>query len=159
MALPLIRSIKVALTDKARRTPPQDLPPDPDAPYAMETDDISPTNGIADEDSATETLPDTSAPVEMDSDRLLASDFDAMKEAVLTPLAEEPPILEDVVFTWPVHQWRSLHKKEHGPTFKAGGYPWYVCQNKVEKEERRRKKRGETKLRRSKTVCSQQRGS
>lgn len=47
-----------------------------------------------------------------------------MKELVLTPLIEEPPILEDAVDTWTVDNWRSLKKKEHGPVFKAGGFPW-----------------------------------
>lgn len=49
-----------------------------------------------------------------------------MKELVLPPLLEEPKILEDVVNTWKVENWRSLAKKEHGPTFEAGGYPWSV---------------------------------
>lgn len=47
-----------------------------------------------------------------------------MKELVLQPLAEEPRILEDKVHTWTVEAWRSLSKKEHGPIFEAGGYPW-----------------------------------
>ena len=49
---------------------------------------------------------------------------DAIKELVLTPLIEEPPILEDAVDTWTVNNWRGLKKKEHGPVFKAGGFPW-----------------------------------
>lgn len=49
---------------------------------------------------------------------------ESMKDLVLAPLIEEPPILEDVVNTWSVTTWRSLKKKEHGPVFKAGGYPW-----------------------------------
>lgn len=51
---------------------------------------------------------------------------DAMKEIVLTHLTEEPRILEDVVNTWKVENWRQLNKKEHGPIFQAGGYPWSV---------------------------------
>lgn len=47
-----------------------------------------------------------------------------MKEHVLPPLIEEPRILEDQVFTWTVEGWRSLNKKEHGPVFMAGGFPW-----------------------------------
>jgi ubiquitin carboxyl-terminal hydrolase 7 len=47
-----------------------------------------------------------------------------MKELVLPPLVEEPKILEDVVNTWTVQDWNSKSKKEHGPTFEAGGYPW-----------------------------------
>jgi ubiquitin carboxyl-terminal hydrolase 7 len=49
-----------------------------------------------------------------------------MKEHVLPPLVEEPRILEDQVHTWTVERWRALNKKEHGPVFQAGGYPWYA---------------------------------
>lgn len=49
-----------------------------------------------------------------------------MKEIVLIPLLEEPKVLEDVVDTWTVENWRSLNKKEHGPVFQAGGFPWSV---------------------------------
>ncbi|KAI1391349.1 uncharacterized protein F4822DRAFT_427196 [Hypoxylon trugodes] len=55
---------------------------------------------------------------------ILANDYDAMKETVLQPLLDEPKILEDVVNTWTVENWRTLSKKEHGPIFEAGGYPW-----------------------------------
>lgn len=48
-----------------------------------------------------------------------------MKELVFPPLMDEPKILEDVVNTWTVENWRNLQKKEHGPIFEAGGYPWY----------------------------------
>lgn len=50
-----------------------------------------------------------------------------MKELVLPPLPEEPPILEDAVHTWQIEAWNSLSKKEHGPVFHAGGHPWCVC--------------------------------
>ncbi|KAF6836255.1 Ubiquitin carboxyl-terminal hydrolase 21 [Colletotrichum plurivorum] len=56
----------------------------------------------------------------------LANDFDAMKDVVLTPLLEEPRVLEDAVHTWSVEGWRSMSKKEHGPVFEAGGYPWRI---------------------------------
>lgn len=49
-----------------------------------------------------------------------------MKEIVLPPLLEEPRIVEDVIDTWTVENWRTLPKKEHGPIFHAGGYPWSV---------------------------------
>ncbi|KXX73450.1 Ubiquitin carboxyl-terminal hydrolase 21 [Madurella mycetomatis] len=65
-------------------------------------------------------------PDSMETDTLLASDYEAMKEHVLPPLVEEPRILEDQVHTWTVEGWRSLNKKEHGPIFKAGGYPWRI---------------------------------
>ncbi len=57
---------------------------------------------------------------------LIALLDDAIKELVLTPLVEEPQVVEDVVDTWTVEQWRTLGKKEHGPVFQAGGFPWYV---------------------------------
>ncbi len=47
-----------------------------------------------------------------------------MKEIVLTPLIEDPRVLEDVVDTWPVEGFSKLAKKEHGPIFQAGGFPW-----------------------------------
>lgn len=49
-----------------------------------------------------------------------------MKDVILTPLQEEPRVLEDAVYTWSVEGWRSMSKKEHGPVFEAGGYPWYA---------------------------------
>lgn len=50
---------------------------------------------------------------------------DAIKELVLPPLVEEPKVLSDTVYTWKVENWRQQNKKEHGPTFQAGGFPWY----------------------------------
>lgn len=47
-----------------------------------------------------------------------------MKEIVLPALEAEPPILETEVHTWHIKNWRNLNRKEHGPTFMAGGYPW-----------------------------------
>lgn len=52
-----------------------------------------------------------------------------MREIIFTPLMDEPKVLEDVVNTWTVENWRSLQKKEHGPVFEAGGYPWYALSN------------------------------
>ncbi|KAK4238732.1 hypothetical protein C8A03DRAFT_43589 [Achaetomium macrosporum] len=78
-------------------------------PNGTETDNVAVIN------------PDT-----MDTDTLLASDYEAMKEHVLPPLVEEPRILEDQVHTWTVENWRALNKKEHGPIFHAGGYPWRI---------------------------------
>lgn len=51
---------------------------------------------------------------------------EAMRELVLPPLLDEPKILEDANNTWTVENWRSMGKREHGPIFQAGGYPWYV---------------------------------
>jgi ubiquitin carboxyl-terminal hydrolase 7 len=47
-----------------------------------------------------------------------------MKEIVLTPLPEQPRILEDVVHTWNITAWDRLRKREEGPIFQAGGHPW-----------------------------------
>jgi ubiquitin carboxyl-terminal hydrolase 7 len=49
-----------------------------------------------------------------------------MKELVLPTLIEEPRTIDDQVHTWSVEGWLALPKKEHGPIFHAGGYPWYV---------------------------------
>ncbi|RFU33440.1 hypothetical protein B7463_g2871, partial [Scytalidium lignicola] len=55
-----------------------------------------------------------------------ADDYEAMKELILPPLVEQPPIIEDAIHTWNIENWRSMSKKEHGPIFLAGGYPWRV---------------------------------
>lgn len=102
---------------------------DTDAPYAMDTDDVSaglPLNGSPDNDSATDVSPDAPVGTDPESDLPLANDFEAMKELIFTPLIEEPPVLDDVINTWTVEQWRTLRKKEHGPVFQAGGYPWRI---------------------------------
>ncbi|KAK0739732.1 hypothetical protein B0T21DRAFT_382697 [Apiosordaria backusii] len=65
-------------------------------------------------------------PDSMETDAVLATDFEAMKDQVLPPLVEEPRILEDVVHTWEVEGWRTMNKKERGPIFQAGGYPWRI---------------------------------
>ncbi|EAQ85996.1 hypothetical protein CHGG_07249 [Chaetomium globosum CBS 148.51] len=66
-------------------------------------------------------------PDAMDTDSpLLATDHEAMKELVLPPLVEEPRTIDDQVHTWSVEGWRALSKKEHGPIFQAGGYPWRI---------------------------------
>ncbi|KAK8058688.1 ubiquitin carboxyl-terminal hydrolase [Apiospora phragmitis] len=56
----------------------------------------------------------------------LATDFETMKELVLPPLLEEPRILDDAVDTWTIENWRNLSKREHGPIFQAGGFPWRI---------------------------------
>ncbi|CAK7566617.1 MAG: ubiquitin-specific protease ubp15 [Sporothrix epigloea] len=97
-----------------------------DAPYPMDTDEE-----LTKVDSDLEMVPAPApeAPAarpDVESDEPMADDFESMKDLVLAPLIEEPPILEDVVNTWSVTTWRSLKKKEHGPVFKAGGYPWRI---------------------------------
>jgi len=58
------------------------------------------------------------------ADKPRADDFETMKELVLPPLDLSPPILEDQVHTWHIENWRSLQRREHGPSFEAGGFPW-----------------------------------
>lgn len=55
-----------------------------------------------------------------------ADDFEAMKELVLTPLHELPPILEDTVHTWHIENWSQLPRRHRGPVFECGGHPWRV---------------------------------
>lgn len=56
----------------------------------------------------------------------LADSFavETMKEMVLTPLPEQPRILEDVIHTWNITGWDRMRKREEGPIFQAGGHPW-----------------------------------
>ncbi|KAJ2896431.1 ubiquitin carboxyl-terminal hydrolase [Zalerion maritima] len=56
-----------------------------------------------------------------------ADDFEAMKDTVYMSVAEEPlNVLDHQYNSWEVKNWRSLSKKEHGPIFMAGGYPWRI---------------------------------
>ncbi|OAA66976.1 ubiquitin hydrolase [Niveomyces insectorum RCEF 264] len=108
-----------------------DTDADADAPYPMETDEspLAPqANGVLEKDAAVDTIPDAPPLANLDdeTDAPFADDFEGMKELIFSPLVEEPAILDDVVNTWTVQQWRSLHKKEHGPVFQAGGYPWRI---------------------------------
>ncbi|KAK4453191.1 ubiquitin carboxyl-terminal hydrolase [Podospora aff. communis PSN243] len=80
---------------------------------------VEPTGGEVDDVAIIN--PDT-----METDVLVATDFDAMRDHVLPPLIEEPRILDDQVHTWTVEAWQTLAKKEHGPTFNAGGSPWRI---------------------------------
>jgi len=49
---------------------------------------------------------------------------EAMKKIVFLPLAEEPNILDETVFTWEIKNWRHLARREQGPIFEAGGHKW-----------------------------------
>jgi hypothetical protein len=51
---------------------------------------------------------------------------EGMKELVLPLLPEQPPVLEDKVHTWAIENWRDHPRRDHGPTFEAGGHPWYA---------------------------------
>jgi ubiquitin carboxyl-terminal hydrolase 7 len=92
----------------------------------MDTDDYI---GVASEPEKVAIIdPDSFEQSEADQlqDLPLATDHDAMKEICLPPLIDEPKILGDYDYTWTVENWRSLNKKEHGPVFQAGGFPWSV---------------------------------
>lgn len=50
---------------------------------------------------------------------------EAMKARVLQKLPDLE-INSEAVHTWNIENYRSLSKKERGPTFECGGHPWYV---------------------------------
>ncbi|KAK5993223.1 Deubiquitinating enzyme 15 [Cladobotryum mycophilum] len=93
----------------------------------VDTDDYVGVANAPEKDSVAIINPDN---LDHDVDQLqdlpLANDFEAMKDVVLTPLLEEPKILGDYVNTWTVDNWRSLSKREHGPVFQAGDFPWRI---------------------------------
>lgn len=33
---------------------------------------------------------------------------------------------DEAYHTWHIQDWRKLKKKEHGPVFQCGGFPWLV---------------------------------
>ncbi|KAG9246426.1 ubiquitin carboxyl-terminal hydrolase-like protein [Calycina marina] len=55
-----------------------------------------------------------------------ADDEEAMKKIAFPDTVELPRPLSDTVHTWEIKNWRSLARREHGPVFQAGGYPWRV---------------------------------
>ncbi|KAK7398289.1 ubiquitin-specific protease ubp15 [Neonectria punicea] len=93
----------------------------------MDTDDYVNVANEPDKDPVAIINPDN---LEPEADQLqdlpMANDHDAMREIVLPPLIDEPKIIGDFESTWTVENWRSLSKKEHGPVFHAGGYPWRI---------------------------------
>lgn len=56
--------------------------------------------------------------------KLIVPPVEAMKNHVLIPLPELPPIVADGHHTWEIQNWRSLPRREHGPVFEVGGFPW-----------------------------------
>ena len=56
--------------------------------------------------------------------RLTLATVEAMKEIAFPPTIEQPRTLSDTVHTWEIKNWRSLSRREHGPVFDAGGFPW-----------------------------------
>ncbi|KAI1615479.1 ubiquitin thiolesterase [Exophiala viscosa] len=54
-----------------------------------------------------------------------ADDYEAMKRHVLIDLPDTEPEAE-TYNTWHIEKWRTLSRREHGPTFECGGHPWRV---------------------------------
>ncbi|KAL4929658.1 ubiquitin-specific protease UBP15 [Aspergillus undulatus] len=54
-----------------------------------------------------------------------ADDFPAMMARVLF---KDPELetADETWHTWSISDWRKLKKKEHGPTFQCGGFPWRI---------------------------------
>ncbi|KAJ6785782.1 hypothetical protein PWT90_03040 [Aphanocladium album] len=99
------------------------------SPNEMEVDapEYVDVSSLADRDSVAIINPDNAdQDAEPVQDLPLANDYEAMKDIVLPPLIDQPKILQDCVNTWTVENWRSLGKKEHGPVFQAGGFPWRI---------------------------------
>ncbi|KID87115.1 Peptidase C19, ubiquitin carboxyl-terminal hydrolase 2 [Metarhizium guizhouense ARSEF 977] len=102
-----------------------------DSPNEMvvDTDDYVGVANAPEKDSVAIINPDGLEQGDSDQqlqDLPLANDYEAMRELVLPPLLDEPKILEDANNTWTVENWRSMGKREHGPIFQAGGYPWRI---------------------------------
>lgn len=100
-------------------------------PNGVDNDDVAIITPEADEKEApvlaTDCELDNTAPSILPRSSATDAALDkTMKEHVLPALIDEPPILEDQVHTWEIKGWRNLNKKEHGPTFHAGGFPWSV---------------------------------
>ncbi|TVY45416.1 Ubiquitin carboxyl-terminal hydrolase [Lachnellula subtilissima] len=97
------------------------------------TDEVeSPNDMLVDTDDLladAENEKDDVAIINPDSDTeppLRASDFEAIQDLVLPRLAEEPPIIETAHHTWHIENWRATPRREHGPVFHVGGFPWRV---------------------------------
>ncbi|KAI9834557.1 MAG: hypothetical protein M1819_002933 [Sarea resinae] len=54
-----------------------------------------------------------------------ANDYDAMRARIL-PESPEYETEADAVFTWKIENWRGLGRREHGPVFQCGNFPWRV---------------------------------
>ncbi|KAA8574255.1 hypothetical protein MFRU_001g00100 [Monilinia fructicola] len=97
---------------------------------SFDADIQSPENMIVDPDEyveQSESEKDDIAIIDPDEPRPTpADDYEAIKELVLPPLDQQPRILETVYHTWEITNWNELQKREHGPIFEAGGYPWRV---------------------------------
>jgi ubiquitin carboxyl-terminal hydrolase 7 len=49
---------------------------------------------------------------------------EAMRDLVLVPLIEQPEIIAEGHHTWHIEQWRGSKRRDHGPVFEVGGFPW-----------------------------------
>jgi ubiquitin carboxyl-terminal hydrolase 7 len=58
---------------------------------------------------------------------------EGMKELVLPPLTEQPPILDTQVHNWQIENWRDHPRRDHGPAFESGGHPWYATSGLAER--------------------------
>lgn len=56
---------------------------------------------------------------------LRADDYEAFKKRFM-PLQDGLEIESEATDTWTIDNWRTLGKREHGPTFKSGEHPWRV---------------------------------
>ncbi|KAL3478386.1 hypothetical protein BJX99DRAFT_224406 [Aspergillus californicus] len=54
-----------------------------------------------------------------------ADDFPAMM-ARLLPKESDLETADEAWHTWKIQDWRKLKKKEHGPAFECGGFPWRI---------------------------------
>ncbi|KAL1956846.1 hypothetical protein VTO42DRAFT_6796 [Malbranchea cinnamomea] len=56
---------------------------------------------------------------------LLANDYDAMMSRYL-PADPDLETLAEAHHTWHIRNWTKMQRREHGPIFECGGYPWRV---------------------------------
>ena len=88
-----------------------------DEKQSEEVTNITPDETLVDSNSDGTTIVANATP--------RADDFDAMKKEYLEPPADLE-VLDETINTWKITNWYNLGKKEHGPVFDCGGYPWRV---------------------------------
>ena len=96
-----------------------DTPPyDPRNPYEeRDVHVITPEDSIGDENERAEE--------EDDSPSLRADDIDTLVSKYC-PKTPDLDTVDETSFTWDIENWRSLSKRERGPIFKCGDFPWRV---------------------------------
>ena len=54
--------------------------------------------------------------------------FDVVEaiKARYLPIPADLEVEAEAHHTWDIENWKSLNRREHGPTFECGGYPWCV---------------------------------